>query len=219
MNDKVSVKVCGLTREADIELALSLGADYLGFIVYPESPRALTLERATELAAQVPRGKRVLVDVEPEPGDLEQYGETEFDRFQIHVNLPLDRQVLSEYSNLLGRDRLWLAPRLAPGDAFPEWVFEYTDTILLDTYSKNRIGGTGHTGDFARFARLRQQFADKEWILAGGLNPLNIVAAVKSSTACRVDVNSGVESAPGKKDPEKLREFFRVLREKTENMR
>ena len=202
-----------MTREPDIRQALSLGADYLGFIVYPKSPRALSLKRAAELSALVPRGKRVVVDVDTGLSDLKRYQEAGFDEFQIHVNLPANRQVIADYSDLVGREHLWLAPRLAPSDEFPEWMLEYADTILLDTYSGTQMGGTGHTGDFKRFAKFKQQFANTRWILAGGLKPSNIEAAVKQSTATQVDVNSGVESATGVKDPEKLRAFFQVLKQ------
>ena len=203
-----------MTREPDIRQALSLGADYLGFIVYPKSPRALTLQRAAELSALVPQGKRVVVDVDVSLGDLKRYQEAGFDRFQIHVNLPSDQKRVADYSDQVGREHLWLAPRLAPADAFPEWMLAYADTILLDTYSGEKVGGTGHTGDFKRFAGFKQQFANNRWILAGGLNPSNIKAALEQSMTQQVDVNSGVESVPGVKDAEKLRAFFQALKQR-----
>lgn len=212
MNQNVDIKVCGMTREEDVELALSLGANFLGFIVYPQSPRGITLDRAVELSALVPEGKRVIVDVETDPDDLLRYRDAGFDRFQIHASLPIDEERLARWSEIVWRDRLWLAPRVAPTDLFPEYALKYTDTVVLDTYAKDQVGGTGHTGDFERFASLKLQFEDTQWMLAGGLNPTNVLDAIARSTATRVDVNSGVESAPGIKNPEKLRELFRVLR-------
>ena len=91
MNGKISVKVCGITRQKDIEQSLSLGADYLGFIVYPNSPRALSLKKAEELSASVPRGKRVIVDVKTKPADLERYQRAGFDYFQIHIDPDIDQ--------------------------------------------------------------------------------------------------------------------------------
>jgi phosphoribosylanthranilate isomerase len=211
MSKKISVKVCGITRESDIKQALSLGADYLGLIVYSKSPRALHLERAAELMILVPDGKRVVVDVGTDPFNLERYKKEGFNYFQIHVTPSLDPKILNEYLAIVGRDQLWLAPRLAPTDPFPEWMLEYTKTIVLDTYSKDQFGGTGRTGDFTRFAKLKKQFADTNWVLAGGLNPTNIATAVRESTTEAVDVNSGVEIAPGVKDSEKLRDFFQAL--------
>ncbi len=212
MNQNIAIKVCGMTREEDVDLALSLGADFLGFIVYPQSPRGISLDRAVELSARVPLGKRVIVAVETVPDDLLRYRDAGFDRFQIHANLPMDLVRLARWSQIVWRDRLWLAPRVSPEDVFPEAALEYTDTVVLDTYAKDQVGGTGHTGDFGRFASLRQQYEDTQWMLAGGLNSSNVLDAVTRSTATRVDINSGVESAPGIKNPEKLRELFRVLR-------
>lgn len=211
MNNTISIKVCGMTREADIEQALSLGADYIGFIVYPKSPRALELERAVQLSATVPAGKRVIVDVEPAPVDLKRYKEAGFNYFQLHVSPTIDENILADYSTMVGRDHLWLAPRLAPSELFPKHFFKYAKTILMDTYSKDQIGGTGYTGDFARFAELKNQFPEIIWILAGGLNADNVLDAIQQSTASVIDVNSGVESAPGIKDPEKVRNFFQNL--------
>jgi len=212
MYRSVEVKICGLTREEDVDLALSLGADYIGFIIYPESPRGLRLERAAKLAARVPEGRRVVVDVETAADNLERYRDAGFDCFQIHTRLQGGLEVLQSWMGIVGRERLWLAPRLAPGDEFPGRVLAFTDTVLIDTFSKDQVGGTGRTGDWGRFAEWRQQYGQAQWILAGGLSPANVLDAISQTGASRIDVNSGVESAPGKKDPEKLRELFRVLR-------
>jgi phosphoribosylanthranilate isomerase len=212
MNFPVEIKVCGMTIVEDVDTALSTGADFLGFIVYPKSSRGVTLEHATELAARVPQGRRVIVDVETSEADLLRYRDAGFDFFQIHVALPIDYTRLAALSEIVGRERLWLAPRLAPGKAFPETILQFADTILLDTYSKNQVGGTGHTGDWAQFSALKRKYSSTNWILAGGLAPGNVVAALASSGACSIDVNSGVEYQPGKKDPQKLRALFRALR-------
>ena len=208
----VAVKVCGLTRESDVDLALELGADYCGFIVYPKSPRGLTIERAAELAARVPEGKRVLVDVETGADVLERYRDAGFDYFQIHAGLNTGLASLAAWSGLLGRERLWIAPRLQPGEPFPEMVLEFADTVLVDTYHKDQVGGTGETGDWAGFAELKQLHPKFNWVLAGGLNPGNVLEAIMATGAERVDVNSGVESEPGMKNPEKLRELFGALK-------
>lgn len=212
MKQDVDIKICGMTREDDVELALSLGANFLGFIVYPLSPRGITLERAVELAASVPNGRAVIVDVETSADDLLRYRDAGFDCFQIHASLPIAQKRLARWCEIVRRDRLWLAPRVAPTDVFPESVLEYTDTVVLDTFSKDQVGGTGHTGDFERFASLKQQFEETQWMLAGGLSPSNVLDALVRSTTSRIDVNSGVEIAPGIKDSEKLRELFRLVR-------
>lgn len=212
MYRSVQVKICGLCSEADVDLALDSGADYCGFIVYPQSPRGLSLERAGELAARVPKGRRVLVDVETSTQDLERYVAADFDYFQIHCGLQVGLGTLAAWSGLAGAERLWLAPRLPPGEPFPEATLEFARTILVDTYVRDRVGGTGKTGDWELFSELKERYPGTRWILAGGLSPDNIAMAIAESGADTVDVNSGVEVAPGRKDPTKLKELFRRLR-------
>jgi phosphoribosylanthranilate isomerase len=212
MYRRVSIKICGLTRESDVDLALSLGADYCGFIVYPNSPRALSLERARELASRVPEGKRVLVDVETGTEELERHRDAGFDYFQIHSGLQVGLATLAAWSGLVGSERLWLAPRVAPEDDFPTAALQFAETILVDTYVKNQVGGTGVVGDWGRFSQLSAEYPQRNWVLAGGLAPDNVLPAVSQTGAEHLDINSGAESAPGIKDPAKLREVFRVLR-------
>lgn len=208
----VGIKICGLTRESDLELALSLGADYFGFIVYPRSPRGLSLERAKELAQHVPSGKRVLVDVETGTEELERYRDAGFDYFQIHTGLQVGLATLAAWSGLVGPASLWLAPRVAPDEAFPPATLEFAETILVDTYVKDQVGGTGVTGDWKRFNQLKAEHPHRNWVLAGGLAPENVLEALGETGARHLDINSGVESAPGIKDPERLRELFQILR-------
>jgi phosphoribosylanthranilate isomerase len=85
--------------------------------------------------------------------------------------------------------------------------------FLLDTFHAEKFGGTGVTGDWGKFSRHQQTHPDKTWILSGGLNPANIGEALRASGARWVDVNSGVESAPGVKDHAKLKNFIVRLHE------
>ena len=206
------IKICGLTREEDVNLSLSLGADYFGFILYPQSPRAVSLDRAVELAAAVPVGQRVAVDVATSLEDLKSYRDTGFDYFQIHFGADFEHSNLAEYSKIVGKDKLWLAPRLASEDTFPENIPDYADTILIDTFVKDQFGGTGKVGDWARFNTLKERYPQTNWVLAGGLSPSNLLESLASSAADHLDINSGVESTPGIKDEVKLREAFKVLR-------
>ena len=206
------IKVCGLTREEDVKLTLSLGADYFGFILYPQSPRAVSLDRAIELAAPVPVGQRVAVDVATSLEDLKCYRDAGFDFFQIHFGADFEHNNLAEYSKIVGKDKLWLAPRLASEDSFSEDILDYAGTILIDTFVKDQFGGTGKVGDWARFNTLKERYPQTNWVLAGGLSPSNVLDALASTAADHLDINSGVESAPGIKDEAKLREAFKVLR-------
>jgi phosphoribosylanthranilate isomerase len=206
------IKVCGLTREEDVNLTLSLGADYFGFIIYRQSPRGVSLDRAVELAASVPVGQRVAVDVATSLEDLKSYRDAGFDYFQIHFGADFEHSKLSEYSKIVGKEKLWLAPRLAPEDTFPEDILGYADTILIDTFVHDQFGGTGKIGDWARFNTLKESYPQTKWILAGGLSPSNVLEALAFTAADHLDINSGVEIAPGIKDGTKLSEAFKMLR-------
>ena len=212
MRSLPKIKVCGLTREEDVKLTLSLGADYLGFILYPQSPRAVSLDRAVELAAAVPVGQRVAVDVATSLDDLKRYLYAGFDYFQIHFGADFDHSNLAKYSKIVGKEKLWLAPRLASEDTFTEDILDYANTILIDTFVNDQFGGTGKVGDWTRFNALKERYPQTNWVLAGGLSPSNLLDALASATADHLDINSGVEIAPGIKDGAKLREAFKVLR-------
>lgn len=212
MRSLPKIKVCGLTREEDVKLTLSLGADYFGIILYPQSPRAVSLDRAVELAAAVPVGQRVAVDVATSLEDLKGYRDAGFDYFQIHFGVDFEHSMLAEYSKIVGKEKLWLAPRLASEDTFPNDILDYADTILIDTFVKDQFGGTGKLGDWARFNALKEAYPQTNWVLAGGLSPSNLLDALSSTAADHLDINSGVESKPGFKDEVKLREAFKVLR-------
>lgn len=211
MLDSLTVKICGLTRDQDIAEAARLGANLFGFIAYEKSPRSVDLSRLAQLTEPIPQGQRVVVDVAPTQERLQEYLKLGFDFFQIHAEVATPADTLCAWASAVGIDRLWLAPRLKPGEAFPEHFLDYADTFLVDTYSKLQVGGTGETGDWGSFAIWRKQYPQKQWILAGGLNPTNIVEAIAQTGTDHVDVNSGVERAPGIKDDAKLNALFRAL--------
>jgi phosphoribosylanthranilate isomerase len=206
------VKVCGQTRAEDTRVAAGIGADYLGFILYPKSPRGITLARYAELAPELPVGpRRVAVMVEPSTDELAAAGAAGFDFFQIHCAHTTPVKTVQGWSAQVGAHRLWLAPKLPPGEDVPvEWL-PLAATFLMDTFHAGGFGGSGKTGDWEKFARHQQTNPQHTWILAGGLNPENIAEAVTRSSARFVDVNSGVESAPGVKDPVKLRRLAEAL--------
>lgn len=204
MNLPVTVKVCGLTREEDIAAALSLGADFIGINLYEPSPRSVSPARARELLDAIPEGKRVLVDVSPSTDQLTGFRDLGFDAFQIHFDLEVGLGTVAAWSGIAGRENLWLAPRIPPGERFPEMALEFADTLLFDAFSKSAYGGTGRTADWQEFRRLSEQHPAHTWILSGGLNPDNAIDAVSASGSTFIDVNSGVESSPGIKDPDRL---------------
>lgn len=212
MYSDLKIKICGLTRDKDVDLALSLGADYFGFIIYPKSPRAITIERAKELTNRVPKGRSVIVDVETSLSDLGRYKKLGFDNFQIHSGLSILVKKLHLWTAVVGLESLWIAPRLKSNDTLPKIVPKYAKTVLLDSYSPHVVGGTGQVGNWQQFSDIQNQNPDIQLILAGGLSPDNAQKAVNLTGAKYIDVNSGVELAPGIKDRKKLNELFQIFK-------
>jgi phosphoribosylanthranilate isomerase len=209
----IRLKVCGLTSLVDAELADRAGADYLGFVLHPDSPRRVTLARFRAMAARLPERKKVAVMVEPSAAGLAAAAQAGFDFFQVHFRFETPVETVAEWARTVGSKRFWLAPRLPPGAEMPAALLPLAAIFLLDTFRADRFGGTGARGDWARFRRHREAHPQKSWILAGGLTPENIGGALAATGARWVDVNSGVEQAPGVKDPVKLKAFVARLRE------
>jgi phosphoribosylanthranilate isomerase len=207
----ITVKVCGLTSATDAQASADLGVDYLGFNLYPQSPRYLPLEEYKAISARLPALGKVAILVTPTAAELAAAAAAGFDRFQVHFPLATSTAVVGSWAETVGVARLWLAPKLPPADDVPADLLPFAETIMLDTFHAEGFGGSGKTGDWAKFARHAQRHQDKTWILAGGLNPDNIAVAVTRSGARFVDVNSGVESAPGVKDAAKLRRLVANL--------
>lgn len=208
------VKVCGITSPADAEMALELGVDYIGVILFAKSPRAVPMSRLAEIFSVVPEGKRVLVDVSTPTEVLSEYRNLPFDHFQMHFDLDVAIATVAAWAGIVGRERLWLAPRVPPQEAyFPQIIMEFADTLLVDTYAKEAFGGTGRAGDWQRFIDWSTLYQHKRWILAGGLSPLNVTAALETTEPAMIDVNSGVESSPGVKDRAKLEALMHCVGE------
>ncbi|MBE7538810.1 MAG: phosphoribosylanthranilate isomerase [Opitutaceae bacterium] len=205
MIEGIQLKICGLTSLVDACHADHAGADYLGFILYPKSPRCVSLPQFAAMRGRLPDGRRtVAVMVEPADADLASAMAEGFDRVQIHFRAdhPLDR--LEAWSGRVGPERLWLAPKLPPAiDVADAWL-PLADTFLLDSYDESQFGGSGRAGDWAKFRRHQMRHGQKTWILAGGIGPGNVAAALEASGARVVDMNSGVEVSPGIKDHAKI---------------
>jgi phosphoribosylanthranilate isomerase len=208
MIDGIRIKACGLTTLVDAEFADKCGIDYLAFNLHPGSPRRIPLAQYVAMAPLLPDRKRVAVSVEPSLPELAAMKDAGFHFFQIHARHDLPLATVQAWSQAVGPDRLWLAPKLPPGEDVPAAWLPLAKHFLLDTFQKEAFGGTGKTGDWAKFARHRQNQPEKIWILAGGLNPANVGDALRASGARFLDVNSGVESAPGVKDHALLKKFI-----------
>jgi phosphoribosylanthranilate isomerase len=213
MIDGIRFKVCGLTSLVDAEFADRCGADYLGFNFHPKSPRFISLGQFRAMAPRLPDRGKVAVSVEPSLAELEAMREAGCDFFQIHYRPETTDEQLTAWSRAVGEKHLWLAPKLPPGTSVSPAALAVGKFILFDTYQPSGFGGSGRTGDWAGFARHQREHPKNIWILAGGLNPGNIAEALKQTGARVVDVNSGVESAPGIKDEARLKRFVVAIHE------
>ena len=201
----VRVKICGITNLEDARLAADLGAQALGFIFYPKSPRSIKPEAAHDIIRYLPPlVLSVGVFVDEEAGVVREVAQTVgLDWVQLHGKESPD------YCRTLGR-RVIKGFRVQDESSLAV-LPDYRDAVqalLLDTYRPGTPGGTGETFDW-ELARRAQDYGPI--ILAGGLTAANISQAITVAQPAAVDVASGVEAGPGVKDPEKLRAFFAAV--------
>jgi phosphoribosylanthranilate isomerase len=201
----VKVKICGITNVADALAAAAAGADMIGLMFAEKSPRLISLATAVEIhRALPPFVLRVGVFVNP-PEDLvlRALGECGLSLLQFHGD------ETSEFCTQFGAMSL-KAFRIQNAESLAALENYHTDAFLLDAHSKNGLGGTGETFNWD-LAVDAQKFG-KPIFLAGGLTPDNVAEAVRKVQPFAVDVSSGVESAPGKKDVAKVRAFIEAVR-------
>jgi len=200
-------KVCGITDEAGAGAAVSAGADALGFIFYAPSPRSTTAAVAARVAATLPESVlRVGVFVNASIQEIQTI------RDQVGLDIiQLSGDETPDLCKQLG-ERVWKALRLPPGSSLVEaeaLASPYAEwTLLLDAGGAGRYGGTGEMTDWNVAAGLA---ARHRLVLAGGLRPDNVAEATSQVRPWAVDVASGVEAEPGRKDKHKLRAFAAAL--------
>ena len=202
----VRVKICGITNPEDASLAAALGADALGFIFYPKSPRFVRPEAARNIIRGLPPlVLTVGVFVDQEAGEVRELaGRVGLDWVQLHG------QESPEYCHTLSR-RVIKVFRVK-GDEIYAQISAYQGAVqafLLDTFKPGIPGGTGKVFDW-EVARQAKEYGPI--ILAGGLTPENVAQAIGVAQPAAVDVASGVEKEPGQKDPEKLRAFIESVK-------
>jgi phosphoribosylanthranilate isomerase len=198
---RTRVKVCGLTRSSDAGLAIQLGADALGVVLWDGSPRAIDAAAAAALFRGLPPGVvRVGVFVNASPAAVAAaVGAIGLDAVQLHGDEdPLD--FLAVGAAVIKATPLETDDATARALAWPGEV-----TVLVDASDPVRRGGTGTRADWDRARRLAKS---RPVILAGGLTPGNVGEAIAAVRPWGLDVSSGVEDAPGVKDAERLARFF-----------
>jgi phosphoribosylanthranilate isomerase len=199
------VKICGITNSADALVAKEMGVDAVGFVFSEQSPRGVTIPVAAEISRQLPRfiiRAGVFVNA---PADFVSRAIARccLSLLQFHGDEP------PEYCTQFGPMSM-KAFRIRGAETLNELSKYKTDAWLLDAYSPEIRGGTGEKFDWDLAARA-QEFG-RPIFLAGGLTPENVAEAVRKVRPFGVDVSSGVEAAPGKKDHEKMRDFIRAAK-------
>lgn len=211
MAARTRVKMCGITNRYDAEEGVRAGVDALGFIFVDESPRFITPEVAREIISDLPPFVDCVgVFVDRDPKEVEE--------IIAYCGLSYAQLHGSEEPKYCERLARFTAPCKVikafrvDGEAEPDLFIPYNDVaqgFLLDTYSKGIAGGTGLTFDWRIVGRLHLQ---SPLILAGGLGPENVGEAIRLVRPFGIDVNSGVERAPGIKDADKLHAFMEQVR-------
>lgn len=197
------VKICGITNMEDALQAAACGADALGFVFFDKSPRCVTPEQVREIVPQLPSFVTTVgLFVNEAPQTIRETAAfCGLDRVQLHGDE-------SPEDCLLPPLRVIKALRVRDAKSLAR-VDDYPGDLLLDAWSDRVYGGSGHSFDWQL---ARDLSAQRSIILAGGLNPDNVAEAVAALNPYAVDVSSGVELSPGKKDHDKVAEFIRRAR-------
>ncbi len=210
----VRVKICGITRKEDLDVAVEAGADAVGFVVgVASSPRNLSLKEAETLIRQVPLFvKSVLVTVPRSIDDFATYKKLNPDVIQIHGdNLHASESIRMKLPNtMLIRG---VNAKVANNLEAVAKASKLFDAVLLDSFVEGQYGGTGVVHDWELSRRVKQAIQPKPLILAGGLNPDNVAEAVRTVEPYAVDVSSGVEQQPRIKSHKKIVEFIKNARD------
>jgi len=201
------IKICGIKTVVDALAAVEAGADYLGFNFYAHSPRFIQMQDCAAITAllkkEYPEIRLVGVFVNSPVGAINSImGSCSLDLAQLHGD------ETPEFCAALG-SKAFKAFRGSPNGELAAYARYEAPAFLVDAAVKGAFGGTGATADWTAAAELASRYAI---LLAGGLNPENVAAAVRQVHPWGVDVASGVESSPGRKDAGKMRSFVQSVR-------
>lgn len=210
----LSTKICGLSDAPAVAAAVAGGARFVGFVFYPLSPRCIAPGQAAELAALVPDEIfRVGVFVDPGDNLLDAvFARMQLDFIQLHGSESTARA--AEIKARTGAGIIKTVKLAVPGDMDAARQFHaVADWILFDAKAPKDLagalpGGNALAFDWRMLADAPQPASGLPWLLSGGLNIDNLAEALRISGARAVDVSSGVEVAPGRKDPELVRDFL-----------
>lgn len=209
----LNVKICGISDQTGLLAAIDSGANYVGFVFYPRSPRAITIPQATALSQNIPTSVQsvqiVGLFVNPDDSLLEEtLRQVPLSMIQLHGSESPER--VAEIRTRFQKPVMKALPISARDDLMQIARYEsVADWLLFDAKPpKDGLpGGNAISFDWTLLQGIKLK---KPWMLAGGINAGNVVEAKRLSGATCVDVSSGVEESPGKKSPEKIREFLAI---------
>ena len=216
------IKICGTTNLEDALTAVDAGADALGFVFYEKSPRKIDPDAAREIVTKLPENvEKVGVFVDESAGSVDEIAErVGLTGIQLYGG-SLSRKALNELNSSSRKTYVVLpAAELVDkrgrltGFGWRAEAKSMVDALLLDSGTRRQPGGTGKVFDWKKtapvIALISQTF---KVVIAGGLSPTNVADAIRTLKPWGVDVASGVEAKPGKKDPEKIRAFIAAVRQ------
>jgi phosphoribosylanthranilate isomerase len=198
------IKICGITNVEDALQAVAAGADALGFVFYAGSPRCVAAEQVRAITDQLPPFiSKVGLFVNETRAKIEQMMATAgLNLIQLHGDEQPEDCCFESYPVIK-------ALRVKSADSLQGLEAYRTSALLLDAWSDEAYGGTGHSFDWQL---LRSLSTERPLILAGGLEPQNVAVAIATVNPYAVDVSSGVELMPGRKDHDKVKEFIKQVR-------
>jgi phosphoribosylanthranilate isomerase len=207
----IGVKICGLSDAPGFDAAIAHGADWVGFVFFARSPRAVSPAQAAALSARHPGGAgRIGLFVRPTDEEIAGcLDQVRLDGLQIYDSEGRARDIGQRFGL-----PVWLACAISsrvdlPGGSCPDGSI---DRLVIESRPPMRSDRPGGNGIALDWTMLRGWRAPRPWLLAGGLDPANIGEAIRQSGAAAVDVSSGVETSPGVKDPERIAAFIQAAR-------
>ncbi len=205
---RTRIKFCGITNLIDARAAVDCGADALGYIRVEGSPRYVSNERMSELAETYPFVGKVVVVRKPEDAfEIDSHGFNFVQHYEENAAQQIRRNEASRYI------RSFRIREQSDIEAMERYPFqEGMRAFLLDTYHKDQLGGSGESFDWELAVEAKRRFSEMRILLAGGLTPENVGEAIRRVRPYAVDVSSGVEAEPGRKDHAKLSAFAEAVR-------
>ena len=207
----IRIKICGITNEEDALLAVNAGADAIGFIidVPVKTPRKINLDRAREISMMIPPLVSTVAVLMPKTVEEVERVVNELNPSAIQLHGDETPEFVFEIKEKI-KDSVKLIKVIHVRESGkvpdPKEYNGLVDAILLDTQTGGKVGGTGKIHDWKLSKEIRARF-DAPVILSGGLNPDNVKSAIEAVMPYAVDVSSGVEILPGKKDPDMMKKF------------